>query len=165
MMKIPIDTIQVDEKTRIRKDIGDLKALETSIGEVGLINPILIDENKNLVSGYRRLSACKNLGWKEIEATVLTFKGDQLKKLEAEVAENVFRTDFTPEEIQSVEVRRREILESLRKKGIFERLWLWLKSLFRPKSSKKQIPGTETSITVQKTSLAEEPLNPQPKED
>jgi ParB family chromosome partitioning protein len=164
-MKIRIDTIQVDEETRIRKDIGDLTVLETSIDEVGLINPILIDEDKHLVSGYRRLSACKNLGWKEIEATVLTFKGDRLKKLEVEVAENVFRSDFTPEEIQSVEIRRREILESLRKKGIFERFWLWLKSLFRPKSNKKQIPETQTAVAVPNTPLAEEPPDPQPKED
>ena len=132
-MKISIDTIQINEEIRIRKDTGELGPLETSIGEVGLLNPILIDESNNLVAGYRRLTACRNLGWKEIEATVVTFKGDLLKKLEVEVAENVFRKDFTPEEIQSVEARRQELLERLRKKGFFERIWLWLKGLLQPK--------------------------------
>ncbi len=155
-MKIAIDKIQVNEEIRIRKDTGDLEMLGKSIGEVGLINPVLIDEDNNLVSGYRRLSACKNLGWKEIEATVLTLNGDQLKKLEAEVAENVFRKNFTPEEMQSVEMRRKEILESLRKKGIFERFWLWLKSLFRPKSQTQQIPIVHSSTPVQKTFPSEE---------
>jgi len=164
-MKIAIDTIQVDEKIRIRKDTGDLGVLEASIGKVGLINPILIDENNNLVSGYRRLSACKNLGWNEIEATVLTFEGDQLKKLEVEVAENVFRKNFTPEEIQSVEKRRQEILERLRKKGIFERIWLWLKNLFRPNSNTQHIPVTDTSTSVPKTLLAEKSETPHEKEN
>jgi ParB family transcriptional regulator, chromosome partitioning protein len=164
-MKIAIETIQVDEEIRIRKDTGHLGPLEASIGEVGLINPILIDENYNLISGYRRLSACRNLGWKEIEATVLSFKGDQLKKLEVEVAENVFRKDFTPEEIQSVEIRRQELLERLRKKSIFERIWLWLKGLFRPKSNTQHIPVTGSSASVPKTPVAKESLTSSRKED
>jgi len=164
-MKIAIDTIQVEEETRIRKDTGDLGPLETSISEVGLVNPILIDESNNLVAGYRRLSACRNLGWKEIEAKVVTFKGDQLKKLEVEVAENVFRKEFTPEEIQSVEIRRQELLEKLRKKGFFERIWLWLKNLFHPKSKPQSIPTPDSSMPVPKPPVAEKTHTPQEKED
>ena len=108
-MKIDIERIKVDETSRIRKEIGDLASLQQSIQQVGLINPILIDENDILVAGFRRLSACKNLGWNEIEVNVVELEGDELKMLEAEVAENLFRKEFTPEEIFAIQKRRDEI--------------------------------------------------------
>jgi len=130
-MKIAIDQIQIGEEIRIRKETGDLGPLEKSISELGLINPILIDEYYNLVAGYRRLCACKNLGWQEVDVRQVSFEGDPLKILEAEIAENIFRKDFTPEEELATEARRKELVEKMRKKGVFERFWLWLKSLFQ----------------------------------
>jgi ParB family transcriptional regulator, chromosome partitioning protein len=135
-MKIDIERIKVDEETRIRKDIGDLAKLEESISQVGLINPLLVDENNTLVAGYRRLSACRSLGWKEIDVKVVELGGDELKMLEAEAAENLFRKEFTHDEILAVHQRRLEIEESRRHKGWFERFWLWLKRLFQPKEEK-----------------------------
>ena len=129
-MKIDIERIKVDESSRIRQDLGDLASLEKSIQQVGLINPILIDENDSLVAGFRRLSACKKLGFKEIEVRVVEMGGDELKMLEAEVAENFYRKEFTPEEILSTERRRLEIEEARRPKGVFERFWNWIKALF-----------------------------------
>ncbi len=144
-MKIDIERIKVDEATRIRKDIGDLASLEASIQQVGLINPVLIDENDTLVAGFRRLSACKKLGWKQIEVRIVEMGGDELKMLEAEVAENFYRKEFTPEEILSTERRRREIEEARRPKGLFERFWNWLKALFKseptPEAQKSPKPA------------------------
>lgn len=138
-MKIDIARIKIDEQTRIRQDIGDLASLEESIRQVGLINPVLIDENDTLIAGFRRLSACKNLGWSEIEVRVVELYGDELKMLETEIAENFYRKEFTPEEILSTERRRREIEEARRPKGTFERFWIWLKDLFgaSPESKEK----------------------------
>jgi ParB family chromosome partitioning protein len=129
-MKVAIERIRIDEDTRIRKDLGNLEPLQQSISQVGLINPVLIDEQGKLVAGYRRLSACRNLGWEEIDATVVTLEGDELQMLEVEVAENLHRKDFTPDEILATQKRREQIIESRRKKGWFERFWLWLKNLF-----------------------------------
>ncbi len=131
-MKVAIDKIIVEESLRIRKDIGNLDVLQSSIEKVGLINPVMIDENNKLLAGYRRLSACKNLGWKDIEANVVQLNGDLIKMLDVEIAENFFRKDFTPEEILATEQRRREILEQQRKKGFFEKFWAWVKRLFLP---------------------------------
>ena len=130
-MKIDIERIKVDGATRIRQDIGDLASLEESIQQVGLINPVLIDENDTLVAGYRRLTACRNLGWTEIEVNVVELQGDELKMLEAEVAENLFRKEFTPDEIVAIQKRREEIAEARRPKGAFERFWNWIKALFQ----------------------------------
>mgnify|MGYP001072461139 FL=1 len=128
-MKKAISEIVVEEGARIRKDVGDIAALEKSIANVGLLNPVVIDENNRLVAGYRRLAACRNLGWKEIEVTVLPFGGDVLKRLDAEADENLFRKDFTPAEIIAIEKRREEI-HRLRRGTPLQRLWRWLKGLF-----------------------------------
>jgi ParB family chromosome partitioning protein len=149
-MKIPIDQIQIKEETRIRKEIGNLGPLQESIEAVGLINPILIDEQRILLAGYRRLAACRNLGWKEVEVRVVELSGDQLKMLDVEVAENFFRKDFTPEEILSTERRRNEILEEMREKSLFERFWLWLKQLFSGKPvADKEDPEPPASAVIQ----------------
>ena len=148
-MKIEIDQIAVDEVLRIRKDSGNLESLQNSIAEVGLINPILIDEKNNLIAGYRRLSACRNLDWKEVEVKIIELKGDELKMLEVEVAENFFRKDFTPEEIFTIEKRRQEIHEKRRKKGFFERFWNWLKSLFKPTQPQTESPAVKKRETTE----------------
>ena len=56
---IPLDAIIVG--TRQRKDLGDLSSLINSIGTKGLINPIILDENFNLIAGERRLRAYQHL--------------------------------------------------------------------------------------------------------
>ena len=141
-MQIKIDDIIVDEAARIRREAGSLDSLQLSIEKVGLINPIVIDENRNLVAGFRRYTACRNLGWEEVEVRVVECGGDAIRLLEVEVAENWYRKDFTPEETLAAEKKRQEIIESRRKKGFFERLWLWLKSLFQPaKDEPPNVPG------------------------
>jgi len=165
-MKIAINLIQVDDDIRIRKEIGNLQPLVDSIGKVGLINPILIDEQSNLVAGFRRLEACKQLKMEEVEVKIVEFGGDMMKMLDVEVAENFFRKDFTPKEILATEKRRQEILEATRKKGFLERFWLWLKSLFvsspvPPKRTPPVVPSaTEKANTPQHDSEEKEPDAP-----
>lgn len=159
-MKVAISEIVVEEAVRIRKDIGDLEVLQSSIEKVGLINPVMIDENNNLLAGFRRLTACKNLGWQEIEVTVVTLNGDQIKMLDVEIAENFFRKDFTPEEILATEKRRQEILEQLRKKGFFEKFWAWLKSFFLPQP--QVAPEKEKVATVRRPEPEKDKIEPEP---
>lgn len=147
-MKIAIDLIKVEDDIRIRKEIGNLQPLMDSISKVGLINPILIDEQSNLVAGFRRLEACRKLNMEEVEVRIVEFGGDMMKMLDVEVAENFFRKDFTPEEVLATEKRRQEILEATRKKGLFERFWLWLKSLFvSTPAQPKKVPTSAQSST------------------
>ena len=128
-MKVPIDKIASDEAHRIRKDPGSLAALEASISRLGLLNPIVVDEEYRLVAGYRRLMACRALGWKEIDAHLVPFRHDLLLLLDAEVDENLARKDFTPEEIIGIERRRQEIIRLLRG-NLFQRIWRWARRLW-----------------------------------
>ena len=43
-----------------------LRGLKDSISDVGLLYPVLMDKNNNLIDGHRRLVAVKELGWKQM---------------------------------------------------------------------------------------------------
>ena len=66
---LPIDQIIVGDRTR--RDLGDIAGLATSIAEIGLLNPITVDENKRLLAGARRLAACKRLGLETVEVKIV----------------------------------------------------------------------------------------------
>lgn len=138
-MRIPVERIIVEKDDRIRLDLGDIAGLRDSIQKVGLLNPVLIDEDNRLVAGYRRLTACRELGWREIDVRIVRFGGDLLGELEAEVAENVFRKSFTPEELERIEKRRRELLRRLRG-NIFQRIWRFLLRLSAKWFGRKAAP-------------------------
>ncbi len=100
-MKIPISNILANpEQPRIEFVKTELQALANSIREEGLINAIAVEEGSNgqytLIDGERRLRACKLLGWKEIEATVLESRSSASGRLSKALVANIQRTDLNP---------------------------------------------------------------------
>ncbi len=139
-MKVKIDDIKMGK--RIREDLGDLTALQESINTLGLFNPININQNYELLAGARRLTACRNLGWRDIDVSIITTSGD-LAKLEIESQENFMRKDFTEHEIEKIIERKRR----LAKKGflysiaqLFKYLFSMISSFFVKLLGKKQLP-------------------------
>ena len=101
-VKVPINLI--DPKDRYRTDFGNLAELKLSIQKDGLISPIAVqalpDDRFRLLAGERRLRACKDLGWAEIDAKVWPIE-PALSELDVrciELAENLHRKDFTWQE-------------------------------------------------------------------
>lgn len=88
-MKIDIKDIKVNN--RYRKEMGDLEPLKKSISEIGLMHPVVINENDELIAGERRLTALKQLGWKEIPYTRINLK----EVIRGEFDENNVRKEFT----------------------------------------------------------------------
>jgi N6-adenosine-specific RNA methylase IME4/ParB-like chromosome segregation protein Spo0J len=99
-MGVPIEEVKIGE--RHRRDLGDVGALARSIAEVGLLHPIVINGDRTLIAGERRVAACRALGWREIAATVVNLD----ETVRGEFAENAIRKDFTPSEIDAI---RREV--------------------------------------------------------
>jgi ParB family chromosome partitioning protein len=64
-----IADIKVSE--RFRHDFGNIEVLAKSIAAVGLLHPITIDPNGNLLAGHRRLAACQHLGLTEVPVRVV----------------------------------------------------------------------------------------------
>ena len=69
-MIIPINllkTCPVNSEIYRDSDVGDLV---NSIGEVGLLQPIVVTHDYTIVSGHRRFNAIQSLGWTEVEVEV-----------------------------------------------------------------------------------------------
>ena len=105
-MKIEISKIKISD--RIRTDEGNMDALVADIKENGLISPIAVTQDYELLAGWRRLNACKKLGWTEIEANVMSVE-DALAKLKIEISENNVREPFTfSENVRWIEMLKNE---------------------------------------------------------
>jgi ParB family chromosome partitioning protein len=100
IVKIPIDDI-IPNRFQPRQNFDDesIKELAQSIKESGLTQPIIvtkINENKyEIIAGERRYRACKQLGWKEIDAIIKSNINDN-KKIILSFIENIQREDLNP---------------------------------------------------------------------
>jgi 16S rRNA G966 N2-methylase RsmD len=91
--RIPIDSVIVTAD-RTRKDFGDIDSLADSISSVGLMQPIVVNENNELVDGQRRIKAYIQLGRTEIPFYQVSLEQIVLGEFHA----NSNRKDFTSSE-------------------------------------------------------------------
>lgn len=109
-MKVKITEILVGDRLR-QPSLSKVAELAESISSIGLLQPIVIGANNQLIAGKHRLDACRSLGWEEIDCTVLVM--DPLEAELAEVDENLKRNELTVLEQSEHIARREEILESM----------------------------------------------------
>ena len=69
-MNIAISKIQPHPINKEIYDLSDIDDLVSSIKEVGLLQPIIINKKNQILSGHRRLEAIKRLGWEEVNVEV-----------------------------------------------------------------------------------------------
>lgn len=116
---IAIHDIVVGE--RYRKDLGDLGPLKASIVELGLLHPVVIDGERRLLVGGRRLEACKQLEMLTIPAVTAASLTDLRQRVMAEKDENVCREPFKPSEMVAlgrvIEEFQRPIAEAAKAEG------------------------------------------------
>ena len=104
---VPIDEVVVREG---RRELRRLDEIAMSIRELGLLNPITVNEDKRLVAGYHRLEACRALGWDRIPVRVLRL--DELDAELAELDENLVRNELIVLERAECLKRRKELYEA-----------------------------------------------------
>lgn len=129
-MQIRIDAITM--KARVRKNLGDLGSLMQSMKQYGLLNPIVVNQDHELIAGHRRLESAKRLGWTNIDAVVVAMDSDIIK-LEVEIEENVQRKNLTAEELTEAYDK----LEKLKKPGFFLKLWQAIRAFLSRLFSKR----------------------------
>lgn len=83
---------------RHRRDLGDVDALAASMGELGLLQPVVVDAAGRLLAGERRLAAARLLGWATIPVHVAAGLDDAVRALKAERDENTCRKPFAVSE-------------------------------------------------------------------
>lgn len=109
-MKVKISEILVGDRLR-QSNANKVAELAESINAIGLLQPIVIGANNQLIAGKHRLDACRSLGWEEIGCTVLDM--DPLTAELAEVDENLRRNELTILEQSQHLTRREKILEEM----------------------------------------------------
>jgi ParB family transcriptional regulator, chromosome partitioning protein len=96
-----IDDIEISRirhpKEQLRTDIFQLPELAASIGQKGLLQPIIVrikEDFFEIVAGNRRYEACKMLGWRKITCHVEDL--DDKEAFEISLMENIQRSTLNP---------------------------------------------------------------------
>lgn len=89
-----LNIADIKSEDRFRAEFGDIETLAESIKEKGLLQPITVSTDLQLLAGERRLRAAKLAGLKTVPALVRKTNGE-IDAREVELMENVFRKDFT----------------------------------------------------------------------
>lgn len=111
MLAILIDQIIIGSNRRPVKDDKVVELMQ-SIKANGLLNPITIDQNLNLIAGLHRLTACRMLGFNQIECKVVNYEDADQARL-AEIDENFIRNELEPLERYELWLERDRILERM----------------------------------------------------
>ena len=91
LQQIPVGEVKVGERLR-RLDDGKVVALMNSYELMGVINPISVDQEFQLLAGAHRLEAARRLGWETIESKV--FDDEDLQRELIEIDENLIRNEL-----------------------------------------------------------------------
>ena len=66
-MKVNISNLFHHPKNQEIYDLSSIEELMDSISEVGLLQPLIIDQHHQIISGNRRFESIKRLRWEEVE--------------------------------------------------------------------------------------------------
>jgi ParB family transcriptional regulator, chromosome partitioning protein len=133
-----VDLLSIVIKKRVREDLGDMAKLKDSLVSVGLINPIILNDDLELLAGYRRYTAANELGWENIECRIISTESE-LEKFMIEADENIIRKEFTHDELIKInkkidELKMNKIMKILKKiSQFFNKIFNFIKGLFSKK--------------------------------
>lgn len=105
------ESIHIGE--RYRKDYGDLSELALSVREKGILQPVTLDQDLNLLAGGRRMRVAELLALDVVPALIRETHGEA-DALEVELVENIHRKDLTWQERAALEARIYELKGSQR---------------------------------------------------
>ena len=106
--------VKVRDNWNIRQSVirADINSLKASILMTGLRHPITVNSSFQIVSGHRRLQACKDLGWDKIPAVITDFDTEMHERL-AHIDENIEAKSLNEKDFEKALAERRRIYELL----------------------------------------------------
>lgn len=111
METINIDSIKTDNKY-LRFDT-DVSKLQASIETVGIIAPLIINQDNLLIAGGRRYQALKNLDF--TEAPIIRIDKNKLEEELISIDENLVRLDLKKIELEANLRRAKELYQEMAK--------------------------------------------------
>ena len=94
---VPLDAIKVNRENRQRRQI-EAESLESSIRARGVLNPLILDQDYNLIAGERRLTAAKAVGLTQVPVRFLSDLDPSEQQI-IELEENIKRQDLAWQDI------------------------------------------------------------------
>ena len=109
-MKVKVSSLKHHPKNKEIYSLSSIEELMESISEVGLLQSLIIDSRKQVISGNRRFESIKRLGWEEVEVEVKDVKEEE---------EELLLIHFNKQRIKSFKELINEylILDNLYRKG------------------------------------------------
>ena len=104
---IELDFDEVILKDPMREDLGDLTMITASISKMGLLTPIIVDRDNVLITGARRLEACRRAGVRQLPAIRLETTHDSMVALDIQVDLNLCRQPLTNSEVETLIGKKR----------------------------------------------------------
>lgn len=153
-----LDTRQLSDIKRnsgYLRNATDVDTLKKSIESIGLINPLTVNKDNELLAGSRRLRAIEELGWKEVDVHVVD--RDLLQQELISIDENLVREPLNRLELEKCLNRGREIYEQLNPNAI--KIDISCESLnpenkLKEKEKEKVDTDSFAAITAEKTGLS-----------
>lgn len=93
-----VDEITVREGFNVRQNGGGIDELAASIELLGMLVPLIVDVDGNLVAGHRRLAAARKLGLDTVPVHVNASEDEDHHGAGAAAAENILRQQLSPAE-------------------------------------------------------------------
>jgi len=96
---VRLQDIKVNPQTRIRQHYTDFKsdvhykALKESIIKFGMLHPLTLGTNLELIGGFYRFCVATELGWEHVKARIVDVS--EFDKIFIEIIENYHRKDFS----------------------------------------------------------------------
>ena len=106
-MKIYLKDIKPGKKTE--RDSKDIDGLAESIKEIGMNQPIIINEEKEIIAGRRRYFACKELGLEKVD--VIFSSLNSLDQQLAKIDDNLTACPLGELETDLALMKRKEVYE------------------------------------------------------
>ncbi len=131
---------------RHRRDLGDIPGLAASIGEIGLLQPVVVTNANVLVAGERRIRAFQHLG----RSCVPVRRLDIECVVRGEFDENEIRKAFTPSERVAIAAA----LQTTGGRGRPDNSQKIGNKVTAPEAARKAGFGNETTYRQAKTVLA-----------
>ena len=77
-MEFPVSDLKHHPTNALIYTLSNIDDLVQSIGDIGLLSPLVIDKSNQVISGNRRLSAIRELCWKKVECEVADIPEEDL---------------------------------------------------------------------------------------
>ena len=79
-MKVPVSKLKHHPKNKEIYNLSSIEELMDSILEFGLLQPLVINQDNQVISGNRRFESIKRLGWQnvEVEEKIVTVEEEEL---------------------------------------------------------------------------------------